>query len=378
MNAPRILYVVNIPRFFVSHRLALALAAQAAGYEVHVATASDDLDNLARIRDAGLQLHPIPLEQHGRRPTAELRTLVALVTLYRRLRPDLVHHITIKPVLYGGIAGRLTRRRAVVAAMSGLGRVFRDDLGRPRSPGVLLRLALRLALPSRSTHVLVQNADDLRVLTGLGIAQSAHASVIGGSGVDLARFPPTPQPAGTPVVLYSGRLMRQKGLLAFVETARRLAGTARFVVAGYSELGSPDAVPVEQLEAWADEGSIEWIGPRDDMPQVLAAASIVVLPTIYGEGVPKALIEAAACARPIVTTDTPGCRDICVDGVNGLLVAPGSLDELERALTRLIDDPVTRDRMGREGRRIAEEGFGLRLVIDRTLALYADLVAGDR
>ncbi len=371
---PRLLYVVNIPRFFVSHRLALARAAQAAGYEVHVATAGEDAANLARIRDAGLELHPIPLEQHGRRPVAELRTLAALISLYRRLAPDLIHHVTIKPVLYGGIAARVTRRRAVVAAMSGLGRTFRDDGGRPRPPGLPLMLAMRFALPARSTHVLVQNPDDLALLSDLRIASEGHASIIPGSGVDLGRFPATPQPQGLPSVLYSGRLMRQKGLLSFVEVARRLAGSAQFVVAGYSELGSPDAVPVEQLEQWADEGLIDWIGPRDDMPSVLARTSIVMLPTVYGEGVPKALIEAAACARPIVTTDTPGCRDICIDGVNGLLVQPGSIDGLEHAIRRLIDDPALRERMGSEGRRLVEEHFGLELVVAQTLGLYADLL----
>jgi glycosyltransferase involved in cell wall biosynthesis len=371
---PRLLYVVNIPRFFVSHRLALARAAQAAGYEVHVATAGDDAANLARIRDAGLELHPIPLEQHGRRPVAELRTLAALISLYHRLSPDLIHHVTIKPVLYGGIAARVTRRRAVVAAMSGLGRTFRDDDGRPRPPGLPLMLAMRFALPARSTHVLVQNSDDLTLLSDLRIASEGHASVIPGSGVDLERFPATPQPQGLPRVLYSGRLMRQKGLLSFVKVARRLAGSAQFVVAGYSELGSPDAVPVEQLEQWAHEGLSDWIGPRDDKPSVLARASIVMLPTVYGEGVPKALIEAAACARPIVTTDTPGCRDICIDGVNGLLVQPGSIDGLEHAIRRLIDDPALRERMGSEGRRLVEERFGLERVVAQTLGLYADLL----
>lgn len=374
----RLLYVVNIPRFFVSHRLALALAAQAAGYEVHVATADGDVENLARIRDAGLELHPIPLEQHGRRLASELRTLGALFMLYRRLAPDLIHHVTIKPVLYGGIAARVTRQKAVVAAMSGLGRTFRDDSGGARSPRLPLLFALRFALPVRSTHVLVQNRDDLTMLKDLGIASEGHARVIRGSGVDLEHFRVTPRPEGLPRVLFSGRLMRQKGLLSFVEVARRLSGRARFVVAGYSEPESPDAIAIDQLEQWADEGLIEWLGPRDDMPSVLADASIVVLPTVYGEGVPKALIEAAACARPIVTTDTPGCRDICIDDVNGFLVEPGSVDGLEHAIGRLVDDPALRERMGLAGRRLAEEGFGLDQVVEQTLALYSELLTRDR
>jgi glycosyltransferase involved in cell wall biosynthesis len=374
----RLLYVVNIPRFFVSHRLPLALAARQAGYEVHVATSDVDPESDAIIEQHGVSLHRLPLEQHGKRPTRELRTLLAIIRLLQRLRPDLLHLVTIKPVLYGGLAARLTGRRAVVAAMSGLGRAFRDEQGRTRDPGRGLVLAFRVALSRSATHVLVQNQEDLDILTELGIAAPTRSSVIAGSGVDLDRFRPdqrSERPDGPVTFLYAGRLMRHKGLGDFVEVARRLAGAARFVIAGYAEDGSPDAVPVAQVQRWADEGLVEWLGSRDDMPQVIADSDVVVLPTVYGEGVPKTLIEAAACARAIVTTDTAGCRDICVDGVNGLLVSPGDVDQLERALRTLIGDAGLRRRMGTEGRRIAEERFGLDGVIDRTLALYTKLLA---
>jgi glycosyltransferase involved in cell wall biosynthesis len=374
MSGRKLLYVVNIPRFFISHRLPLALAARDAGYEVHVATSDHDGPNLDRIREAGLQLHPIPLAQHGRRPLDEIRTLSALLRLYRRLDPDIVHHVTIKPVLYGGLAARLTGRRAVVAAMSGLGRTFRDETGGTRRPGRILLAVMRRALPPTTTHVLVQNEDDLAVLLDLELTRPDRSSVIRGSGVDLASFSPQPAPSGRPVVLYAGRLMWQKGLGAFVAAARSLGEAARFAVAGYSEDGSPDAVPVAQVEEWAREGTVEWLGPRDDMPRVLNDAAIVVLPTVYGEGVPKTLIEAAACGRPIVTTDTPGCRDICVDGVNGLLVPPGDQQALERAIGRLVHDPELRHRMGVEGRRIAEQSFGIDQVNARTLAIYRALL----
>ena len=377
----RLLYVVNIPRFFVSHRLPLALAARDAGYEVHVATSDQDEENLDRIRDAGLTLHPIPLVQHGRSPRDELRTLLALVRLYRRLQPDLLHHVTIKPLLYGGIAARLTRRRAVVAAMSGLGRAFRDHAGAARRPGVALRVALRLALPRRSTSLLFQNQEDLEVFRDLGLAAADRATLVRGSGVDLGRFRPSPEPEPTtagPVVLYAGRLMWQKGLGEFAEVARRLAPIARFRIAGYSEAGSPDAVPIAQLEEWAAEGRIEWLGAREDMPQVIADAHLVVLPTVYGEGVPKTLIEAAACGRAIVTSDAPGCRDICRDGVNGSLTPPGDVDALEAAVRRLILDPGLRQRMGAAGRAIAEADFSSEQVIGATLALYEQALARAR
>jgi glycosyltransferase involved in cell wall biosynthesis len=377
----RLLYVVNIPRFFVSHRLPLALAARRAGYEVHVATAAVDEENLRIIREHGLPLHLLPLEQHGTNTLREVRTLLSLVVLLVRLRPDLLHLITIKPVIYGGIAARLTRRRAVIAAMSGLGRVFRDEAGRARTPSRALRVALRVALPRRSSHMLLQNEDDRDALVSLGVVDRGSTSVIPGSGVDLDRFRPSPRSTehpGEAVFLYAGRLMWQKGLGEFIEVARRLSGRARFVVAGYSEDGSPDAVPVAQLEAWAAEGLIEWLGSRTDMPEVIAGSDVVVLPTVYGEGVPKVLIEAAASGRAIVTTDTPGCRDICRDGVNGLLVPPADVDALERSLWSLAQDDELREWMGAAGRNVAEEQFGLDQVLERSLALYSAMLGRGR
>jgi glycosyltransferase involved in cell wall biosynthesis len=381
MSGERLLYVVNIPRFFLSHRLPLALAAQRAGYDVHVATAQDDDAGLAAIRRHGFTVHAIPLEQHGTSAHREILTVLALIGLMRRLRPDLVHLITIKPVLYGGIAARITRRRAVIAAMSGLGRVFRDESGQPRDPGPLVARGLRFALPSRTSHVLTQNEEDRDLLLSLGVADPDASSVIPGSGVDLAEFHPQPRdgdPESPVTFLYAGRLMEQKGLVSFVEAARRLSGDARFLVAGYAEEHSPGAVPVRTVEQWAAEGTIEWLGARDDMPQVIANSDVVVLPSVYGEGVPRTLIEAAASGRAIVTTDTPGCRDICRDGVNGLLVAPGDDDALVDAMRRLVADPSESRRLSAAGREIAESRFGLSIILERTLALYASVAAAAR
>jgi glycosyltransferase involved in cell wall biosynthesis len=210
------------------------------------------------------------------------------------------------------------------------------------------------------------------VFDDLGLVDRGRTTLVRGSGVDLQRFRQTTEPPPTdagPVVLYAGRLMWQKGVATFAEVADRLSGVARFHVAGYSEIGSPDAVPIEMIESWAQEGRIVWLGARDDMPEVISAANIVVLPS-YGEGVPKALIEAAACGRAIVTSDVPGCRDICQDGVNGLLTTPGDADELERAIRRLAGDAPLRQRMGAAGRLIAEDGFSIERVVSETLALY--------
>jgi glycosyltransferase involved in cell wall biosynthesis len=370
----RVLYVVNIPRFFVSHRLPLALAARAAGYEVQVATAAADRASIARIEAAGLPFHPLPLSQHGTRPHTELATLAALLGLYRRLRPQVVHQVSIKPVLYGGLAARLAGVPAVVSAMSGLGYVFVDDSRRARLLRGLAQPLLRLALAGPQTRLILQNPDDLERCVSLGLIDRERAVLIRGSGVDLAQFAPQPAPPGLPVVLFAGRLMWQKGPGAFVAAARQLQGRARFVIAGYTEPTSPGAVPADTLAQWQQQGLVELWGQRDDMPQVFAAAHIVCLPSTYGEGVPRVLIEAAACARPIVTTDTPGCREIVRHEYNGLLVPPGDAAALTAALARLIDDAALRQRLGAQGRTLAAAEFSLDQVVQSTLALYAALL----
>lgn len=374
-SAPKLLYVVNIPRFFVSHRLPLALAARQCGYDAQVATSIQDSDSLARIQAQDLRIHPIPLSQHGMNPLAEMRALMALGRLYAQLQPDLIHHISIKPVLYGGLAARLTRQRAVIHAMSGLGYVF---IGRDLRATFLRRATrplFRAVTAGARRRMIFQNADDRQYFVGRGLVAPARTALIRGSGVDETVFKPQAEPrAAPPVVLFAGRLLWQKGIGAFVEVARRLRGQARFQVVGYEEATSPLNVPAARLQAWADEGLIEWLGKRADMPDVYAQCNLVCLPSTYGEGVPKVLIEAAACGRACVTTDTPGCREIVRHGQNGLLTPPGDADALASAIDGLLGDPALRRRMGAQGRQIVLQDFTLRHVIEATLALYQELL----
>ena len=377
-KAPKLLYVVNIPRFFLSHRLPLALAAREAGFDVHVATSDADRDALRQVRATSLPAHPIKLRQHGLNPLLELRTLLALRALYRELKPDLLHHVSIKPVLYGGIAARLAGRRHVVQALSGLGYVFADGGVKARLLSAASGLPFKLALGGEDTRLIFQNPDDQRQFVERGLIARGKTLVIRGSGVDEDRFRPSAENLeGLPVVLFAGRLLWQKGIGDFVEVARRLRGKARFQVAGYEEATSPSNVSAAQLRAWAAEGLIEWLGARDDMPAVYASGNIVCLPSTYGEGVPKVLIEAAACARACIATESPGCREIVRHGLNGLLVPPGDIEALARAVKRLIDSPSERRKMGAAGRQIVLDGFTLRQVIDETIALYDAMLARD-
>ena len=375
----KLLYVVNIPRFFLSHRLPLALAAVAEGFDVHVAASDADPAAAARITAAGLPFHPLPLSQHGLNPLRELRTIIALQRLYARLQPDLLHHVSIKPVIYGGIAARLSRRRAVVQAMSGLGYLHVSQERRAKLLEKLSRPAFRLALSGAGTRMIFQNPDDRQVFVDRRLIAAGKTVVIRGSGVDENEFAPRPEnTTRLPVALFAGRLLWQKGIGDFVEVARRLQGRARFRVVGYEERSSPSNVPAAQLQAWHNAGFIEWLGQSDNMAQVYAECNIVCLPSSYGEGVPKTLIEAAACGRACVTTDTPGCREIVRHEVNGLLVPVKDLDALTAALKRLIDNPELRQSYGAKGREIALQGFTARQVTADTIALYRSLLDAQR
>lgn len=370
----RILYNVNIPRFFVSHRLPLALAAHAAGYDVHITTSDADQASVAKIVASGLPYHPLPLAQYGTSPLGELRTAYAMLQLYRQLKPHLVHHVAIKPVLYGGIAARLARVPAVVSAVSGLGMLFVSDATQYRVLRQLVSPAFRVALGGNNTRLILQNPDDRQHFIDHRLIPEPRTILIKGSGVDMQVFAPQPEPEGQPVVLYAGRLLWQKGVREFVEAAASLRGAARFVVVGFVDDNAPNAVPTAWLQAQADAGVIEWWGRRDDMPQVFAQAHIVCLPSTYGEGVPKVLIEAAACARPIVATDIPGCREITRHEYNGLLTPTGDPNALVAALRRLLADATLRRQMGANGRVLAETEFSLQHVINATLAVYTELL----
>jgi glycosyltransferase involved in cell wall biosynthesis len=376
-NMPRLIYLVNIPRFFVSHRLPLAQAARDAGYEVHVAASALDQENVAAIEAAGFPFHTVAISQHGTNIFNEIASVRSIYQLYQSLKPDIVHQITVKPILYGGIASRLLGVPAVVNAVTGLGFVFTTRSVKWSLIRAATKIAYRVALEHPNARTIFQNPDDRERFARSRMLRRENTVVIKGSGVDMAQFRPQPEADGAPVILFAGRLLWQKGAGEFVEAARRFhaAGIpARFVIVGYSEPSSPSAVPGEQLESWNRSGLIEWWGRCTNMPEVYAQSHIVCLPSSYGEGVPKVLIEAAACGRAIVTTNTPGCREITRDGENGLLVPTENVDALYEALKKLVEDPVLRQQMGTRGRQIAEAEFSLDRICGETLALYAQLL----
>lgn len=372
---PKLLFLVTEDWYFVSHRLPLAVAAREAGFDVAIATRVREAGD--KIRDAGLRLIPLDFERASLSPLSESRTIAQLVSLYRREAPDIVHHVALKPVLYGSIAARLAGTKAVVNAIMGLGFVFSSDSAKARFLRPVVKRLLKSALSRPGSRTIVQNADDLAFLNDNGIAAPGTVRLIPGSGVDVDLYSQEPPPEGVPMVVLPARLIRQKGVLEFVEAARRLKAEgviARFVLAGAPDPLNPGSVSEAEIREFVSSGAVEYIGWQQDMPRVLAGASLVCLPSYYGEGIPKALIEAAASGRAIVTTDMPGCREIVTAGVNGWLVPPRDVDALTRALREAITAPETARRYGEQGRAFVRNGFSLQEIVRQTLDVYGELV----
>ncbi len=371
---PKLLFLVTEDWYFWSHRLPVARAARAAGFEIVVATRVQD--HAERIRAEGFRLCPLPWRRRGDGIVGIVRAVAAIAALYRRERPDIVHHVALKPVLFGGIAARLAFARgagrpAQIAAVTGLGSGLASTSRLAGLGQLALGWAVRCA--TEGGRVIVQNPEDGAALAGLGIA-SARIVLIRGSGVDTSHFAPLPDPPGTTVtVALVARMLRSKGVLDAVAAVRRLRArglAVELVLAGPTDPDNRDSLSEAALSAFAAEPGVEWVGRVEDVRAVWRRAAIAVLPSTYGEGVPKALLEAAACARAIVAADMPGCREVVWAGETGLLVMPHDIAGLAEALAALVRDPARRQAMGRAGRALVEREFGEEGVARQTLALY--------
>jgi glycosyltransferase involved in cell wall biosynthesis len=368
--------LVNHAGFFLPHRLPLALAARDTGYEVHIATPRSK--HVPLIEREGLAWHPVRLTRSGTNPLAELRAVADIVSLYRRVRPDIVHQVTTKPVLYGTTAARLAGVPAVVNAMAGLGHLsLAEDLFH-RMVRRIVRLGFRVVLRHPRMKVIFQNEDDRGSFVCAGILDRSQTVIVPGSGVDPEAFRPREGARhDPPVVMLPSRMLYTKGVEEFVSAARSLKAKdvdARFVLVGESDPDNPASIGDAVLESWKSEGVVELWGRRSEMPAVYAEADIIVLPS-YREGMPKVLIEAAACGLPAVTTDVPGCRDVVEHELTGLLVPvrDGGV-AIAAAVERLLADPELCATMGRRGRERVLATFALTRIIEQTLGIYRELL----
>lgn len=380
-NRRRLLFVVNVGWFFMSHRMPIAVAAREAGYDVHVAAALDpalDQNTRSLLTAAGISLHEFRLSRSGAHPLEIAREFFELLGLYRRLRPDIVHLVTLKPILLGGLAARFLRISCVVLAVPGRGSVFSARGVRATLRRWTANVLYRLAYRRGKSRIIIQNDEDRRYFVSRGVFAERDVRLIRGSGVDPAQLVPSPEPPGAPVVVLASRMLKEKGIADFVAAAailRQRVPGVRCVLVGAPDHGNPNSHSREEIEGWAQSGVVEWWGFRSDIAEVFRSCHIVCLPTYYGEGVPKVLIEAAAYGRPIVTTDTPGCRDIVVHERNGLLIQPRDVKGLANALERLLFDRHARAYMGACGRERVRSEFTIDLVAERTIDIYRELAA---
>ena len=364
----KILLFANTDWYLYNFRLSLAKNLREQGHEVILVSPPGDFQELLQ-RD-GFPWIPFELSRQSINPFGELVAIWRLILLYHRIRPDIVHHFTIKPVIYGSIAAHLTGITGIINSITGLGHLF---INTDRATRLLRAIASRLyRMNLYDTQVIFENPEDRDIFIQRHLIQAEQAHLILGTGVDVEKYRPTDKSNDKPMVLFSSRMLVTKGLLEYVEAARALRQkglNARFALAGRTDPGNPASIPDEQIEAWKQSETLEWWGWQEDMPAALARADIFCLPS-YREGVPNALLEAAACGLSIVTTDVPGCRDVVTNGVNGWLVPVRNAEALANALETLITNPELRRRMGNAGREIAMNQFSMAKVNRETLAVY--------
>ena len=372
----RLLYVCPEDRFFCTHFLERAVAARKAGYEVLVL--APDTGSGSILENSDLTFVPLPLKRHGTNPFVELWGVAHLTRLYRRLTPDIVHHIGLKLIFRGTLAARLARVPRIVNAPVGMGFVFSSQSLKARLLRPVVRAGLKQLLAPGQAHVVFENPEDQTECVRMQAAPLDRTVVIRGAGVDTEAFRPSPEPTGTPVVVMAARLLWAKGVGVFVEAARLLQAQGvdvRCVLVGGVDLANAASVPEAQLKTWHEEGVIEWRGFQKDIRPALREAALFCLPTHYREGLPKVILEAMAMGRPVITTDTVGCREAVRDGDNGLLIPSRDPAALAAAINELLADPLARKRMGRRGRERAEREFATSIVVQDTFRLYASLLA---
>ncbi len=370
----KLVIVVSVDWFFLSHRLPLAEEAIKKGYEV-VVVAVEEGRKGDYIRSLGMEFYPLPTTRSGMNPFRELRVLLYLMWVYLRERPDIVHHVAVKPVTYGSIAAKLMGVKRIVNALSGMGFLF-INANKNKLIHRFLRFCFKFGFSNPNIHFILQNEDDFQMVNELGILKPKQLYMIKGSGVNLSKFPFTKEPETEKIrVLVPARMLWDKGVGEFVRAAEQLypkyKNQVEFVLCGGFDDGYKLRIEQEELQMWHDQGKVNWIGYQDNMPEVLAQAHIIVLPS-YREGLPKSLIEACSIGRPIITTDVPGCRAVVDDGVNGFLVPCRNRQLLAEAIEKLIVDKALRLKMGAAARKKAEHLFSLKQVVDQTFFIYEE------
>lgn len=368
-----ILFIVNVDWFFVSHRLPIATSMIKRGVEVHLV--SNFTVHQDYLEGLGIKTHPLAISRGGVALSEEFRSFYGLYRLVKNINPDLVHLVTIKPVLYGGLISRFLGIQKVVASISGLGFVFIDQSIKAKVIRKVSIFLYRLALSNKNITVIFQNMADKNFFIDNKIILNSQTILIPGSGIDLDHYRFTPEPNGVPVIMLLARFLKDKGLIEFVEASRIVKVSfpeARFVLVGDFDSDNPNSILPNDLNRWVKLGLVENWGYSHNVFSTIRQSNLMVLPS-YREGLPKSLIEAAACGRAVITTDVPGCRDAIVSGETGLLVNPKDSQMLADAILALLQDEQLRKQYGAAGRQLAEKCFDINSVISQHLSIYFEV-----
>lgn len=375
-----LLLVVNVDWFFKSHRLPIAVEAINEGYDVHLACLDTGL--FAELTELGITCHNVPFSRSGVNPLNELKSMWVLARLIKQLKPSVVHTVTIKPGLYTGLVSKFVKIPAMVFAISGLGLVFSSQSQRVKRR--LVELLYRAAFSHHNKKIIFQNPVDKETLLNVLKAPSAVAEMIKGSGVDLNEFDYVKPPTGVVKVVMAARLLKDKGVYDFVDAARFYSDShaqkevgfetkVEFVLVGGPDLENPTSVTPEEFKEWQQSNFITVLGPRSDVSDIFQNSHVVVLPSYYGEGLPKVLIEAAACGRAVITTNNPGCIEAVMSNKTALIVEPRNSSALLGAICKLVSDDNMRNEMGTKGREFALQTFDIKAVVKKHLDIYQSL-----
>ncbi|WP_194442095.1 glycosyltransferase family 4 protein [Pseudoalteromonas simplex] len=363
----KILFIVNVDWFFISHRLPIAIKALDAGYDVHIACAITNKKEL--LENLGLQVHPVSLKRSGTSILEEFIALKELWSIVKKVNPDVSHAVTIKGVIYGGLVTRLLRVKRRIASISGLGYIFIDSSFKPRLLKFFIKIFYKFAL-GKDSLVIFQNNNDKQIFVEGNIINESQSILIRGSGVDLDKFKFLPEPNTKKTVMFLARLLKDKGLIEFYKASEIVKKTqnARFVLVGDIDPDNPNSITEDELNTYVNNGLEHW-GYSKSVQSLIPKSHLIVLPS-YREGLPKSLLEAAACGRAVVTTDVPGCRDAIEPNVTGLLVKVKDHEDLARMIQKLLSNDNLRKKFGAAGRSLAEECFSIDDVVAKHLKIY--------
>lgn len=371
----KLFIVVNQDFFFLSHRLPIGIAAKDAGYDVTIVSEDTGVSN--KIREAGLKTIDLPINKAGTNIKDEIKLFIFLYKLFLREKPDIVHLVGLKTMLWGSIACRLAGIKAMVSAVCGLGVLFDEEHANSLMTHSILK-ALRVTHKKKRLAVIFQNNDDKAIFLNAKIMKEEQCAFTNGSGINLQNYNYTPEPTDELIkIIFTARMVEDKGTLVLIDAAKKLEpkykGKVQFLLCGGLDT-NPNGITKEMLESKCDGDYIQWLGHRKDVLDLLKQSHIMAFPSWYREGLPKSVIEAEAIGRPVVTTDSVGCRDTVINGHNGIMVPIKDSEALATALKTLMDNPELRQTMGKNAREFAVKRFDIKDVVKVHMDVYDNIL----